>query len=101
MAVNDWQARAEAAEQALQLARSGITMSSERKAVLAALGDLRCGEWISSADLAQRLGWDSRRLLQVVHGLASVGLIQRDLSSRVCRGNPAAFRLGYLVQVPE
>lgn len=96
-----WQTRAEAAEQALQLARRGLTTSSGRRSVLGVLGDLRRDEWITTADLAKRLGWDTRRLLQVAHSLVRVGLVQKDLTGRGCRGNPSSFRLGYLVQVPE
>jgi hypothetical protein len=99
--MTDWKERALLAESALQLARSGLALSTERKAVLSLLADLRRDDWLSTTDLAQLLQWDSRRTLFIAHGLVRLGLAEQDGPRRGGRGNPVSFRLGYMVQVPE
>lgn len=99
--MRDWKERALLAESALQLARNGLALTTERKAVLTLLGDLHRDDWLSTTDLAKRLQWDSRRTLFIAHGLVRLGLAEQDGPKRGGKGNPVSFRLGYLVQVPE
>lgn len=102
MGVTDWKARAQAAEAALQLARKSVPITPERRALLAALGDVVGPQaWLSTPALARRLGWTSNRTRYVAKGLTHSGLVEQDAPGHGGRGAFVAYRLGYLVQVPE
>jgi DNA-binding MarR family transcriptional regulator len=97
-----WKSRCEAAESALQRARTAVECPPTRVAVLRALSGLRPTEALRTGDLAQRLGWTQTRVLYVAAAMARVGLVDRDPADHPPRhGDQVRWRLGHLVQVPE
>lgn len=95
-----WKNRAVAAERALTLARSGLTITEPRAALIDALGDLKPDERLSATELARRLDWSVTRVAQCADSMVDVGLLERE-SSGPGRGHFVYYRLGYLVQAPE
>ena len=97
----DWKERAQRAEAALKLARSGIKMLPPRRAVLELLANGTYDEWFTAAELASVLGWSPVRVRLCLDLLVSVGLVEKDPARGTGAGQRGYFRLGYLVTLGE
>lgn len=92
--VNYWKARCRRAEGLLAKARQGLRVTSQRAAVLHALGELKPGEWLGTDRLARVAGvkWSHLAEMEVL------GLV---VSRPVPGGNKSEWQLEHLVLVPE
>jgi hypothetical protein len=94
-----WRERCTAAEAALVKARTAITLTKTRRAILSALGDLRQGEWLETERVGAILYAQIDNTLRVLNDLELFGLVERAPGRRGGRGAPLRWRLGHLVQV--
>lgn len=94
-----WRQRAEAAEAAMHKARSALVITTSRRDLLAALGDLRSGEWLTAKQLGKQLSWTHQRCIAAAGPLARAGMVEIEHPGRG-RGKVLRLRLGYMVQIP-
>ncbi len=94
-----WKQRCEAAEEALRKARTGIRNSHARTKILAALADLKQRESIDTHRACALLRVTENRACEVLRDMEALGLVQRTPGRPGRHGEPARWRLGYLVQV--
>ncbi len=94
-----WRERCTAAEAALAKARSAILISNGRRLLLDALGDLRKGEWMDTHQAAEILEVRADHAYVALRSMERVGLVESTPGRRGIGGEPARWRLGYLVQV--
>ncbi len=88
-----WHARCRRAEALLAKARKGIRVSSQRAAVMRALGDLKPGEWLSTDRLQRVAGVKWSHLAE----MEALGLV---VSRPLEGGNKSEWQLEHLVLVP-
>lgn len=96
-----WKARCLDAEVALAKARAGVQITDLRRRILAALGDLRQGEWMDTQRAAEVLNSGIDQTFALLKALDRLGFVERVPGCRGLGGVPSRWRLGYLVQVPE
>jgi hypothetical protein len=94
-----WRERCTAAEAALAKARTAITMTKGRLAVLNALGDLRQDEWLDTERLGAVLGLRADKAFMTLAHMEAFGLVERLPGRRGTGGVPSRWRLGHMVQV--
>jgi len=94
-----WQDRCQAAERALQLARSGLQLSAQRKCVLELLADLKADAHADTHRIAGLLGCRVQRAHTLLRTMEGLGLVERDKGRVGRHGFPSGWRLGYMVQV--
>lgn len=97
-----WREQYERAAHALQRARTGMSMTPTRRAVLAKLGDLKPGQCLSARVLSELMGWmntgNTRRLLLELQGF---GWVDQVPSEEKQKGIDVGYRLGLLAIAPE
>lgn len=96
-----WKTRCEAAEEALQRARSALVMRTERRRALVLLGGLKEAESLSTHQVAASLQVPLNHAFTLLVGMDAVGLVDRERGRPGRDGIPSRWRLAYLVQIPE
>jgi hypothetical protein len=96
-----WRERCAAAEAALAKARRGLPLSAHRKAILAALAELKTNETIDTIAASELLMVGVDNAFATLCKMSEVGLVERTPGRRGPCGEPSRWRLGHLVQVTE
>jgi DNA-binding MarR family transcriptional regulator len=94
-----WRGRCLAAERALALARRGLQLSAQRKAVLELLADLKGNANADTHRIAGLLGCSPDRAHEILKKMEDLGLIDREQGRRGVGGFPSGWRLGHMVHV--
>jgi hypothetical protein len=94
-----WRERCAAAEAALAKARTAITMTKGRRAVLSALGDLRQDQWLDAERMGAVLGVRTDKAFTTLSDMEAFGLVERLPGRRGIGGAPSRWRLGHMVLV--
>ena len=99
-----WRERCHRAEGLLARARSAMTMTPGRRALLAKLGDLRPGQALSATALVGVMGFNKYEIRDVLCDLEGMGWVERVAPANQvekCRLVDMGYRLAHMAVPPE